>query len=33
VEIESDRGHDSFLLQIPRLYSILRGFLIGAKFK
>ena len=33
VEIESDRGHDSFLLQIPRLYNILRGFLIGAKFK
>ena len=33
VEIESDRGHDSFLLQVPRLYSILRGFLIGAKFK
>ena len=27
VEIESDRGHDSFY-QIPRLYNILRGFLI-----
>ena len=33
VEIESDRGHDSFLLKVPRLYNILRGFLIGAKFK
>ncbi len=31
VEIESDRGHDSFLLSIPRLYNILKGFLIGAK--
>jgi homoserine O-acetyltransferase len=33
VEIESDRGHDSFLLHIPRLYNIIRGFLIGAKLK
>ena len=31
VEIDSDRGHDSFLLKIPRLYSILRGFLAGAR--
>ena len=31
VEIESDRGHDSFLLNVPRLYNILKGFLIGAK--
>ncbi len=32
VEIASDRGHDSFLLKVPRLYNILKGFLIGAKF-
>jgi homoserine O-acetyltransferase len=31
VEIESDRGHDSFLLKVPRLYNIIKGFLIGAK--
>ena len=31
VEIDSDRGHDSFLLKIPRLYSILSGFLAGAR--
>ena len=31
VEVESDRGHDSFLLKVPRLYNILTGFLIGAK--
>ena len=29
VEIDSDRGHDSFLLKVPRLYNILKGFLIG----
>ena len=33
VEIESDRGHDSFLLKVPRLYKILRGFLIGGKLQ
>ncbi|MAJ24818.1 MAG: homoserine O-acetyltransferase, partial [Rickettsiales bacterium] len=33
VEIESERGHDSFLLKVPRLYNIIRGFLIGAKYK
>ena len=31
VEVESDRGHDSFLLKVPRLYNIIKGFLIGAK--
>ena len=31
VEIESDRGHDSFLLKVPRLYKILQGFLKGAE--
>ena len=31
VEIDSDRGHDSFLLKIPRLYNILKGFLTGAE--
>lgn len=30
VEIESDRGHDSFLLDIPELFVTMRGFLTGA---
>ncbi|HUG62465.1 MAG TPA: homoserine O-acetyltransferase [Methylomirabilota bacterium] len=30
VEIESDRGHDSFLLDIPELFRTMRGFLTGA---
>ncbi len=30
VEIDSERGHDSFLLKIPRLFNILKGFLAGA---
>ena len=30
VEIETDRGHDSFLLKIPRLNSVLKGFLKGS---
>ncbi|WP_075216379.1 homoserine O-acetyltransferase MetX [Mongoliimonas terrestris] len=30
VEIDSDRGHDSFLLDIPEQYRIVRGFLTGA---
>ncbi len=30
VEIESDRGHDSFLLDIPEQFRIVRGFLSGA---
>lgn len=33
VEIESERGHDSFLLKVPRLYNIIKGFLIGAQHK
>ena len=31
VEIESDRGHDSFLLKVPRLNSVLKGFLKGSE--
>ncbi len=31
VEIESDRGHDSFLLKVPRLHSVLKGFLKGSE--
>ncbi len=27
VEIESDKGHDSFLLDVPEFFDILRGFL------
>ena len=30
VEIDSDRGHDSFLLDIPEQFRIVRGFLTGA---
>jgi homoserine O-acetyltransferase len=30
VEIESDRGHDSFLLDIPEQFRIVRGFMTGA---
>ncbi|MCH7710778.1 MAG: hypothetical protein IH903_04000, partial [Proteobacteria bacterium] len=30
VEIESDQGHDSFLLDIPEYHNILSGFLAGA---
>jgi homoserine O-acetyltransferase len=26
VEIESDRGHDAFLLDEPELYAAVRGF-------
>ena len=31
VEINSNRGHDSFLVKVPRFYDILRGFLSGVK--
>ena len=31
VEIETDSGHDSFLLDIPELFATLRGFLEGAE--
>ncbi len=31
VEIDSDRGHDSFLIKVPRFYDILKGFLSGVK--
>ncbi len=30
VEIESDKGHDSFLLDVPEMFAILRGFLDSA---
>jgi len=30
VEIETDKGHDSFLLDVPEFYAILTGFLNGA---
>mgnify|MGYP001207204013 CR=1 FL=1 len=30
VEINTNRGHDSFLIKIPRFYNILKGFLSGA---
>ena len=29
VEIESDRGHDSFLLDVPEFRDVLAGFLNG----
>ncbi len=30
VEIDTNRGHDSFLVKVPRFYKILKGFLSGA---
>ncbi len=30
VEIDSDKGHDSFLLDMPEMFKTIRGFLIGA---
>jgi homoserine O-acetyltransferase len=30
VEVESDRGHDSFLLEMPEMFRTIRGFLTGA---
>jgi homoserine O-acetyltransferase len=30
VEIETDKGHDAFLLEEPEFFNILRGFLNGA---
>jgi homoserine O-acetyltransferase len=30
VEIESDRGHDAFLLEEPELFDTMRGFLGAA---
>jgi homoserine O-acetyltransferase len=29
-EIETDKGHDAFLLDEPELFAIVRGFLEGA---
>ena len=33
VEIESDKGHDAFLLDEPELFDAVRGFLDAAKVK
>jgi homoserine O-acetyltransferase len=33
VEIESDKGHDAFLLDEPELFDTIRGFLNAAAFK
>jgi homoserine O-acetyltransferase len=30
VEVESDRGHDAFLLDVPEMFSTIQGFLTGA---
>lgn len=30
VEIDSDRGHDAFLLNVPEMFRTIRGFLTGA---
>jgi homoserine O-acetyltransferase len=30
VEVESERGHDSFLLDMPEMFRTIRGFLTGA---
>ena len=30
VEIETDKGHDAFLLDEPELFATVRGFLDGA---
>ncbi|WP_422041197.1 homoserine O-acetyltransferase MetX [Roseibium sp.] len=30
VEIESDRGHDSFLLDVPEMFETIQGFMTGA---
>ena len=32
-EIESDKGHDAFLLQEPEFWRVLTGFLEGAAEK
>jgi homoserine O-acetyltransferase len=32
VEIESDRGHDAFLLDEPELFDTIRGFLNAAAY-
>jgi homoserine O-acetyltransferase len=29
VEVETDKGHDAFLLHEPELFATLRGFLTG----
>lgn len=30
VEIDSDRGHDAFLLDVPEMFETIRGFITGA---
>ena len=32
VDINTNRGHDSFLVKVPRFYNILKGFLSGVSF-
>ena len=32
VDINTNRGHDSFLVKVPRFYNILKGFLSGVPF-
>ena len=33
IEIESDKGHDSFLLEVNEFYEILSGFISGVARK
>ena len=33
VEVESDKGHDAFLLEEPELFATIRGFLNAAAVK
>ena len=33
VEIESDKGHDSFLLKVPKFLDTLKGFINTSYFK
>ena len=33
IEIQSDKGHDSFLLDVPEFHSIIKGFIEGAANK
>ncbi len=33
IEIQSDKGHDSFLLDVPEFHNILKGFIEGAADK
>jgi homoserine O-acetyltransferase len=33
VEVESDKGHDAFLLEEPEFFATIRGFLNAAAVK